>query len=143
MTRLSAAASTPAPEATRYLVRSGGPAPSAPAPRSPWPRPCTGRIDTCFAHIMTGFGCRVLAFDPSPSDQVRRSAAGTSPSTLPVAEQSHVLTVTAEPQRTDRQDVALPSRQGDHHRRFRMRRPSAIRSVVTAVRRPAQVLGAG
>jgi len=31
----------------------------------------TGQIGTVFARIMTGFGCRVLAFDPYPSDECR------------------------------------------------------------------------
>jgi D-lactate dehydrogenase len=31
----------------------------------------TGRIGTVFAHIMAGFGCRLLAFDPYPNDEVR------------------------------------------------------------------------
>jgi D-lactate dehydrogenase len=31
----------------------------------------TGRIGTCFARIMRGFGCRVLASDPQPSDECR------------------------------------------------------------------------
>jgi D-lactate dehydrogenase len=36
----------------------------------------TGRIGTVFAHIMAGFGCRVLAFDPTPNPE--RMPAGTS-----------------------------------------------------------------
>ena len=32
----------------------------------------TGRIGTCFARIMMGFGCRVLATDPVPADECRR-----------------------------------------------------------------------
>nr|WP_305764210.1 2-hydroxyacid dehydrogenase [Citricoccus sp. SGAir0253] len=31
----------------------------------------TGRIGTCFARIMTGFGCRVVASDPHPSEECR------------------------------------------------------------------------
>lgn len=31
----------------------------------------TGKIGTCFARIMRGFGCRVLAADPAPSDAAR------------------------------------------------------------------------
>lgn len=31
----------------------------------------TGQIGTVFARIMTGFGCRVVAFDPYPSDACR------------------------------------------------------------------------
>ena len=31
----------------------------------------TGRIGSCFARIMTGFGCRVLAVDPYPNDACR------------------------------------------------------------------------
>lgn len=31
----------------------------------------TGKIGTAFARIMTGFGCRVLAHDPSPSPQLK------------------------------------------------------------------------
>jgi D-lactate dehydrogenase len=31
----------------------------------------TGQIGTVFARIMTGFGCRVLAFDPYPSEECR------------------------------------------------------------------------
>jgi D-lactate dehydrogenase len=31
----------------------------------------TGKIGTVFARIMTGFGCRVLAYDPYPSDECR------------------------------------------------------------------------
>jgi len=31
----------------------------------------TGRIGTCFARIMTGFGCRVVASDPQPSEECR------------------------------------------------------------------------
>lgn len=31
----------------------------------------TGQIGTVFARIMTGFGCRVLAFDPYPNDECR------------------------------------------------------------------------
>ncbi len=30
----------------------------------------TGRIGTVFAHIMAGFGCRILASDPYPNDEV-------------------------------------------------------------------------
>jgi D-lactate dehydrogenase len=30
----------------------------------------TGRIGTVFAHIMAGFGCRILASDPHPNDEV-------------------------------------------------------------------------
>ena len=32
----------------------------------------TGKIGTCLARIMTGFGCRVLAVDPVPNDECRR-----------------------------------------------------------------------
>ena len=32
----------------------------------------TGRIGTVFAGIMAGFGCRILASDPYPNDEVRR-----------------------------------------------------------------------
>ncbi|WP_344974537.1 2-hydroxyacid dehydrogenase [Salinactinospora qingdaonensis] len=31
----------------------------------------TGRIGTCFARIMVGFGCRVLAADPMPNEECR------------------------------------------------------------------------
>ena len=31
----------------------------------------TGRIGTVFARIMAGFGCRLLAYDPFPNDEVR------------------------------------------------------------------------
>ncbi|MEX2583931.1 MAG: 2-hydroxyacid dehydrogenase [Gemmatimonadota bacterium] len=31
----------------------------------------TGKIGTAFSRIMTGFGCRLLAHDPYPSDEVR------------------------------------------------------------------------
>lgn len=31
----------------------------------------TGRIGSCFARIMTGFGCRVMASDPFPNDECR------------------------------------------------------------------------
>lgn len=31
----------------------------------------TGRIGTCFARIMIGFGCRVVASDPYPNDECR------------------------------------------------------------------------
>ena len=31
----------------------------------------TGKIGTCFARIMRGFGCRVLAADPAPADEAR------------------------------------------------------------------------
>ena len=32
----------------------------------------TGKIGTCFARIMIGFGCRVVASDPEPNDECRR-----------------------------------------------------------------------
>ncbi len=32
-----------------------------------------GRIGLCVARILQGFGCRVLAFDPAPSEECRRS----------------------------------------------------------------------
>jgi D-lactate dehydrogenase len=32
----------------------------------------TGQIGTVFARIMTGFGCRVLAFDPYPNEECRQ-----------------------------------------------------------------------
>ncbi|HWC12358.1 MAG TPA: 2-hydroxyacid dehydrogenase [Acidimicrobiales bacterium] len=32
----------------------------------------TGKIGTCFARIMVGFGCRVVASDPRPNDDCRR-----------------------------------------------------------------------
>lgn len=35
----------------------------------------TGRIGTVFCRIMTGFGCRVVAHDPFPNDEVRRLGA--------------------------------------------------------------------
>lgn len=35
----------------------------------------TGKIGTVFATIMAGFGCRVLASDPFPNDEVRRLGA--------------------------------------------------------------------
>ena len=31
----------------------------------------TGKIGTCFARIMVGFGCRVVASDPNPNDECR------------------------------------------------------------------------
>lgn len=31
----------------------------------------TGQIGTCFARIMVGFGCRVVAYDPYPNDECR------------------------------------------------------------------------
>jgi D-lactate dehydrogenase len=31
----------------------------------------TGKIGTCFARIMVGFGCRVLASDPNPNEECR------------------------------------------------------------------------
>ncbi len=34
-----------------------------------------GTIGICFVNIMKGFGCRVLAFDPQPSDDLRASGA--------------------------------------------------------------------
>ncbi len=34
----------------------------------------TGRIGTAFARIMRGLGCRILAYDPSPSNEVARIA---------------------------------------------------------------------
>lgn len=35
----------------------------------------TGRIGQVFCRIMTGFGCDILAYDPHPSDEVRRLGA--------------------------------------------------------------------
>ncbi|RRS01438.1 2-hydroxyacid dehydrogenase [Glycomyces terrestris] len=35
----------------------------------------TGKIGTCFARIMAGFGCRVLAYDPCPSEAAREAGA--------------------------------------------------------------------
>ncbi|CAN5585085.1 2-hydroxyacid dehydrogenase [soil metagenome] len=35
----------------------------------------TGRIGTVFARIMAGFGCRLIAYDPSPNDEVRELGA--------------------------------------------------------------------
>jgi D-lactate dehydrogenase len=35
----------------------------------------TGRIGTVFSRIVTGFGCRVLAHDPFPNDEVRELGA--------------------------------------------------------------------
>lgn len=35
----------------------------------------TGRIGVCFARIMVGFGCRVLAYDPYPNDEARQTGA--------------------------------------------------------------------
>ena len=35
----------------------------------------TGRIGTVFCRIMAGFGCRVLAHDPYPTDEARRAGA--------------------------------------------------------------------
>jgi D-lactate dehydrogenase len=35
----------------------------------------TGRIGTVFARIMAGFGCRLLAFDPFPNEEVRALGA--------------------------------------------------------------------
>lgn len=39
----------------------------------------TGRIGTCFARIMAGFGCRVLAADPYPNDECRATGAAYVP----------------------------------------------------------------
>jgi D-lactate dehydrogenase len=41
----------------------------------------TGRIGRCFARIMAGFGCRILAFDPVPHDEI--AALGGRYSELP------------------------------------------------------------
>jgi D-lactate dehydrogenase len=35
----------------------------------------TGKIGLCFTRIMKGFGCRVLAHDPHPSDEARAAGA--------------------------------------------------------------------
>jgi D-lactate dehydrogenase len=35
----------------------------------------TGQIGSCFARIMAGFGCEVLAFDPQPSPQAEATGA--------------------------------------------------------------------
>jgi D-lactate dehydrogenase len=35
----------------------------------------TGRIGTTFCHIMAGFGCRLLAHDPQPNEEVRQAGA--------------------------------------------------------------------
>ncbi|GAB4004534.1 2-hydroxyacid dehydrogenase [Glycomyces albus] len=35
----------------------------------------TGKIGVCFTRIMAGFGCRVLAFDPFPSEAAREAGA--------------------------------------------------------------------
>jgi len=35
----------------------------------------TGKIGAIFCRIMTGFGCRVIAYDPAPSEEVRRLGA--------------------------------------------------------------------
>lgn len=52
----------------------------------------TGRIGTCFARIMTGFGCRVLAYDPYPSVEARH--AGAEYVTLEeLLEVSHIVTL--------------------------------------------------
>src|SRR5690606_32641899 len=32
----------------------------------------TGRIGAVVAHILRGFGCALLAFDPSPDEELRR-----------------------------------------------------------------------
>ncbi|MCC5913828.1 MAG: 2-hydroxyacid dehydrogenase [Balneolaceae bacterium] len=43
----------------------------------------TGAIGTAFCRIAAGFGCRILAFDPKPSDETREAGAHfTNPETL-------------------------------------------------------------
>lgn len=39
----------------------------------------TGKIGTVFSQIMKGFGCRIVAHDPYPSDEVRRLGAEYAP----------------------------------------------------------------
>lgn len=52
----------------------------------------TGKIGRCFARIMAGFGCRVLAFDPYPSDEARRIGVAYVPFETLLAE-SHIVTL--------------------------------------------------
>lgn len=52
----------------------------------------TGQIGRCFARIMVGFGCRVLAFDPYPDDEVRRMGVAYVPFETLLAE-SHIVTL--------------------------------------------------
>jgi D-lactate dehydrogenase len=50
----------------------------------------TGKIGVCFIRIMAGFGCRVLAHDPFPSDAARQAGAEYVPLERLLAE-SHIV----------------------------------------------------
>lgn len=52
----------------------------------------TGRIGICFTRIMAGFGCRVLAYDPYPSDEGIQAGAEYVPLEKLLAE-SHIVTL--------------------------------------------------
>ncbi|WP_055482836.1 2-hydroxyacid dehydrogenase [Sphaerimonospora mesophila] len=52
----------------------------------------TGKIGVCFVRIMAGFGCRVLATDPYPSEEARRAGAEYVPLDTLLAE-SHIVTL--------------------------------------------------
>lgn len=52
----------------------------------------TGQIGVCFTRIMRGFGCRVLAYDPYPTDAARQAGAEYVPLETLLAE-SHVVTL--------------------------------------------------
>ncbi|MCH7229798.1 2-hydroxyacid dehydrogenase [Glycomyces sp. L485] len=50
----------------------------------------TGKIGQCFTRIMTGFGCRVLAYDPYPA-QAARDAGAEYTSLEDLLAQSHII----------------------------------------------------
>ncbi|NDL60257.1 2-hydroxyacid dehydrogenase [Phytoactinopolyspora mesophila] len=52
----------------------------------------TGQIGVRFARIMAGFGCRILATDPYPSDDARQAGAEYVPLDVLLAE-SHIITL--------------------------------------------------
>jgi D-lactate dehydrogenase len=52
----------------------------------------TGKIGVVFAQIMAGFGCRVLAYDPYPSEAARQAGAEYVPLEQLLAE-SHIVTL--------------------------------------------------
>lgn len=52
----------------------------------------TGQIGVCFIRIMRGFGCRVLAYDPYPSDAAREAGAEYVSLETLLAE-SHIVTL--------------------------------------------------